>query len=330
MPPDPSLLDKLKEAWSALTNIAGNIVSFFSGIGDAVSSIVNVGQGIFGGLVSIGSMLWDAIKSLADKMVEAFERMRDGFVLTAREIAGHLGNALRTVWGWISSGITTLASGVYRGLQWLWNGLKYIAQALLNAVASVVNWIVNAIRNAWRKMVEGYNAVASTINNWFTEWVKGLRAKIKQMITADVAIVLTWKSMENVTKNPTPKTIAGAVLATVASPLLGAIAAEMLTPLIPAVSTPQLKVLPTFDDLGAVPEITISGVTVPYPSEPTAPSEPGPITLPSLYTAEYSKDYEIGAEHEYGLLVVEVQTTEASIDAEHEAELPSTGTVVVS
>lgn len=256
--------------WETLTAIVTSMQSWFSNLWTEAQNIVNTGQGIFSGLIAFGSQLWDAVTkafdTLGEWISEAFK-----YIWTGLEALGTtLGGWLSTAFQWLASGVQWVAVGLHNIGNWLWNGLMWIFDTVRNALIGLWNWITQTLGSMVETIGTWWGNVTSSINEWFTNLLKGFRQKIITTITADLAISGMWKAGERILKPSNLKDIGYGVLGLLLSPLVGYTIGTMIDSLIPSPSTPAFPLIPEITGL----EYTPPSIDITRPEEPTSPTPP--------------------------------------------------------
>ncbi|MEM2696235.1 MAG: hypothetical protein QXU09_04795, partial [Thermoproteota archaeon] len=207
--------------WDTLNNITGTIQSWFGGIWNQVTNIVNAGQGIFSGLVAFGSQIWDAIikafSALGEAIKGAFAWIWQGLLDAGKALGEWIGNAYQ----WVASGLQWITTGLHNIGQWLWNGMWWMWERILGIFNGIYDWIssvlggmVTGISSWWSRVIQG-------INTWFTNLLKVFRQKIITTIMVDVGITGMWKAGERILHPSNLKDIGYGLLGLALSPLVG-------------------------------------------------------------------------------------------------------------
>ncbi|QHO91023.1 hypothetical protein CWT12_06425 [Actinomyces sp. 432] len=156
----------MAKVWTAIKNVVGGVVSWFSDT--ALPVLQGVWDGIKSGVSTVGekvSDIWDGIKNAVSSVVGWFS---DNVV-----------PVLQGVWDGIKSGVSTVGEKV----SGVWDGIK-------GAVSSVVGWfsdnVVPVLQGVWDGIKDGVSTVGEKVSgvwdgikgavrgvvSWFDTWVK--------------------------------------------------------------------------------------------------------------------------------------------------------------
>jgi hypothetical protein len=245
--------------------------------------LTGIGAGFTNTLGELGSWIFGGFQWLGDRFKEGLDILGKWFKDAINYIADQLYNAYNTVVAWISPAIQWIGSGIawigqnlYAFGQWLYNGIVWVANAVWDFISSGVNWIMQQLSNIWNAISDGINWFVSSFNLTWNNWIKGLRAKFKQLLVVNLTVPTTINAFEELVKQPSIKKFLGLVLA----PVAGAVVAEIVDKVIPTPSSEQVNIFPPFS-LPSWTWTSFSPTKPEYLTAPTVSSLTQPVT-PSI------------------------------------------------
>jgi len=240
--------------------------------------LTGIGAGFTNTLGELGSWIFGGFQWLGDRFKEGLDVLGKWFKDAISYIANQLYNAYNVLVSWISPAIQWIGSGIawigqnlYAFGQWLYNGIVWIANAVWDFISSGINWITQQLSNIWNAISDGINWFVSSFNLTWSNWIKGLRAKFKQLLIVNLTVPTTINAFEELVKQPSIKKFLGLVLA----PVTGAVVAEIVDKVIPTPSSEQVNIFPPF----SLPSWTWTQFSPAKPGYLTAPSV-SPLTQP--------------------------------------------------
>ena len=304
----------IQAVWSTISGAVSSITNFFSGISDTVNAIVNTGQGIWAGLSSFGAFIAQGFKWVSESFVDAFQKFGEWIWKGLEALGKTFGEWLSTAYTYIANALAVIGNAFYTFGNWIWNGILWLVNNIINALESAWNWLVGVFSAIWQGITDWWSGVVSYINTWFTNIIKTFRAKLKQIIMADIAITMIWKSAERAIMMKSISDLAYGLGGIFIAPVVGAIAGEIIVNLIPEVGTEPMEFIPQMPIFTWTPPT----LSVPRPSVPEAPTAPptGGVPTMGMYKPTHELEASISYEKSYIVGTLTSKAKEYSVSYE--------------
>jgi hypothetical protein len=263
---------------SDIESVFGAVATAFKDVASTISNIPSAVTNFFG---SIGSAIFAGLSALGNFFYRAWKAFVDGIM---------------SVGGWLYSALDRIA----HFFEWLWDNIArffaWLAQVIWNALVTFAHWIVDAFSSIGKFIVQHVNQVIHSIDPSFYGLWCNFRNKLQAVVTANVAEVLVYKSIESAAEGRIPLRGLGDWIWFAArilgAPIAGQLAAAVLDMVLPRCGTPTasffgqftLPTLPTFT-LPPAPSLVI-----------TPPSFISPVPSPTslTYDIAYATTFSIG------------------------------------
>jgi hypothetical protein len=246
---------------SDIENIFSAIASGFSQFAQSLSQIPSSVTNFF---QSLGAAIFGAFAALGKFFKDAW----DDFI-----------NGLATVGSWFYDALERVA-GFF---EWIWHNLvsffSWLAQVIWNALVTLAHWIVDAFNAVANFIVQHINQTIGAIDSALYGLWCNFRGKLQQIITANVAEVLIYKSIESAAEGRTQLRGLGDwlwfVVKIMGAPFVGQLAAYTLDMVLPQCGTR------TSSFLGQFTMPVVSPITLSTPSLSVVPAPSFIVTTPS-------------------------------------------------
>lgn len=252
---------------SDILNFVDNIRNTVINIGNAVAGIVdffqNIWKAIVGAFLGLGEYIRRAFETLANGLINMFKWFAD--------LGSWIYKAFSDFGKWLWDALSSIPQAVYGFGEWLYNGLVWIAKQVKTAFENFLNWLFENLVNLWNTAVDMINEFINTINQWFAGFIANMRRKLRMMITADIIISMTWKSLEStITNFNKPIDIFKPFIAVPLSAMVGHILSSVIDSLTPQITGQVYELIPSV----SIGKIHYKPIIIPDISEPTRPEKP--------------------------------------------------------
>jgi len=277
-----------------------------------------LGAGFTDSLGELGSWLFGGLQWLGDRFKEAWEYLADWLYNAIVWLANKLKEAYETLatWlapaiQWIGSGLSWIGQNLYNFGQWLYNGVIWVANSVWELIISFVNWILEQLASAWNTIVSFANSFISGFNQSFNNWVKGLRAKFKQLMLVNMTIPTTMNAFEKLVEKPSLK----GVLGIISAPFISAVAVELLDAIVPTPESETVLIFYPFE----LPMWEYARYSPTRPEYLTPPESVGTILPPAIgFRPLVELEASVGSVVEYELGFVVTREFESSVASQYE------------
>ena len=254
------ILSDIESVFSSVASAFGSVSNVIASIPSSVSSFFqNLGAAIFGAFAALGKFFRDAW---------------DDFITGLEVVGSWLYDALERVAGFF---------------QWIWYNLvsffSWLANVIWNALVTLARWIVDAFNSVASFIVQHINQTISGIDSALYGLWCNFRGKLQAIITANVAEVLIYKSIESAAEGRTQLRGLGDwiwfLIKIMGAPFVGQLAAYTLNTVLPQ-CTP-----PTSSFIGQFTMPAVSPITLSTPSLPVVPTPSFIVFTPSPVSVLY-------------------------------------------
>jgi len=253
----------LSDIINAIINVWQSIVQ---ALGGNLSQISNTGQGVFAGIIGFGQVLQGVIKYWTDNFTQALNQLLKPLRDAINTLGGWLYSALQPLWIAFENAVTHIGNQIYNIGQWLWNSAQYIISVAWDILQDIWNAIMTIFEAVASSVWNWVNSVGNTINLWWTNLMKGFRAKLKETIVADLTVTIMWKQFEKIGEDFSLRQLGKALLTPIAVYTLTSIVVNMLDAMIPTPSTNPVTLIPTLPSLSVSLPRWTTNVRTPPPN----------------------------------------------------------------
>ena len=239
---------------SDIEGVFGAVATAFKDVGETIGKIPSAVTNFFS---SIGSAIFAGLSALGNFFYRAWKAFVDG---------------ITSVGGWLYSVFDRIA----HFFEWLWDNLArffaWLGEVIWNALLTLIHWIVDAFHAISNFIVQHVNQAISGIDSALYGLWCNFRGKLQAIVTANVAEVLVYKSIESAAEGKISLRGLGDwfwfAARILGAPIAGQLAAAVLDMVLPQCGKPTasflgqftLPTLPTFT-LPPAPSLTISPPT---------------------------------------------------------------------